>query len=299
MAKEFGPAERHICGLFSPGSSFIYDHAKYTVTASGKPVCSKGEPKTDIYVLASSASVVKEFKISFKKGNADFLENKTNSERAELLFGPNWSEIICNATVSLQNEFENRSLIYKQKCGRADKGAITLGWKFELLRVRSDELSGSMLLNRDQVIDVYAGTNLPDSKKNAMVNGGEIPNSGVANYILFEDETKVPQTIQEAINCSIAVEDYVDMHPGIYFACKALNYRTFRGKYDGNCPLAVYVDWSVDHGRLTSNLVYDTPLAQGGDYAYAKLASALRQLGVKTTDDLNSQNVKDPGIIWG
>lgn len=120
-----------------------------------------------------------------KKQNADFLENKTNSERAEQLFGADWENIISNATLALQDEFLSRILIYKEKLGRTDKGAITLGWKFELLNVESGQLSGNMRLSREQMIDVYAGTNLKGDKRDAFVNGKQIPFSGVANYILL------------------------------------------------------------------------------------------------------------------
>lgn len=296
MAKTFGDAERHILSLFSIGTTFTYNGIGYTVTNSGKPTCSKGEPKTDIYVAAEDIHHnLAEFKISFKQQNADFLENKTNAERAEQLLGSNWENIISNATSALQDKFLSRMLIYKEKLGKTDKGAITLGWKFELLNVESGQLSGNMQLTRDQVIDVYAGTNLKGDKRDAIVNGEQIPFSGIANYILFEN---IPvNTTQEAINSLIAIEDYVDSHPDVYFACKALNYRTFRKKYDGNRPLAVYVDWSAKNGKLGYEIRFDTPLKQGGNYAYEHLKAAMDILGVKTTDDLNDSNVENSNKI--
>ncbi|SDL35920.1 hypothetical protein SAMN05216520_10499 [Kandleria vitulina] len=296
MAKTFGDAERHILSFFNVGATFTYADVRYTVTKSGKPTCSKGEPKTDIYIAAEDIHHnIAEFKISFKKQNADFLENKTNAERAEQLFGSDWENIISNATTALQDKFLSRMLIYKEKLGRTDKGAITLGWKFELLNVESGQLSGNMQLTQDQIIDVYAGTNLKGDKRDATVNGEQIPFSGVANYILFEN-TPVNST-QEAINSLISIEDYVDSHPDVYFACKALNYRTFREKYDGNRPLAVYVDWSAKNGKLGYKIQFDTPLKQGGDYAYERLKTAMDLLGVKTTDDLDDSNVEDPNKI--
>lgn len=87
MPKTFGSAERYICNLFSIGNSFNYSGVTYAVEFVGNPTCSYGEPKTDIYVMASSFRSNREFKISFKKSNADFLENKMNSERARQLFG--------------------------------------------------------------------------------------------------------------------------------------------------------------------------------------------------------------------
>ena len=58
------------------GTEFEFEDRKYVVELSGKPTCHKGEPKTDIYVLAKSSLDEKEIKISQKKENADFIENK-------------------------------------------------------------------------------------------------------------------------------------------------------------------------------------------------------------------------------
>jgi hypothetical protein len=298
MAKTFGDAERHICSLFSIGRNFILNGTQYSVNFVGKPTCSRGEPKTDIYIRAvQNSGVPIELKITFKKQNADFLENKTNSERAEQLFGSNWSNIISNATQNLRNSFESRPLIYKESYRRTEKGAITVGWKFELLNVDSGQLSGSMNLSRSQILDVYAGTNLTGDKKNANVNGIYIPNSGIANCILFEDAPL--NDIQSAVNALKTIDAYVDAHPQVYFACKALNYRTFAEKYDGNRPLAVYVDWSAVNGRLHSSLVYDTPLIQGGDYAVEKLLRSMLEVGIRTTDDINTNVVTNHNIIMG
>ena len=88
MAKTFGVAEHRILNFFKEGTRFNYEGIDYTVQVSGKPTCAKGEPKTDIYIQAiNQRNISKEFKISFKKENADFLENKTNAERAEQLLG--------------------------------------------------------------------------------------------------------------------------------------------------------------------------------------------------------------------
>ena len=297
MAKTFSTAEKEILNMFTTGTSFKYDGKDYVVDLSGKPTCSKGEPKTDIYIKAkSSCNDYKEFKISFKKENAEFLENKTNAERAEQLFGEFWSSIISNATSNLRNDFLSRTLIYKKKIGKTDAGAITLGWKFELLTVPSGHLSGNMQLTREQVIDVYAGTNLTGDKRDSSVNGMTISNSGVANFILVQNQPI--QNAQQAINSLISIEDYVNQNPDVYFACKALNYRSFKHKYDGNRPLAVYVDWSVNNGKLSHQICFDTPLQQGGNYAYERLKKALDQLGIETTDDLNEENVEYPDNMY-
>lgn len=297
MAKSFGISEHNILNMFHVGTHFNYGRDEYTVIKVGKPVCRKGEPKTDIFIGArSDQHRIKEFKISFKQSNANFLENKTNAERAAQLLGEDWANIIATATKKLSREFASRNLIYKSGYGHTGAGAITLGWKFELLNVGSGQLSGNMLLTRDQVIDVYSGTNLVGDKRNATVDGEIIENSGISNFILFEDQPV--RNAQEAIDDLISVDKYVDLHPQVYFACKALNYRTFARKYDGNRPLAVYVDWFVRNRKLAYILRYDTPLLQGGDAVYNHLYSAMQELRIETTNDLNRNNVEDPRIIF-
>lgn len=298
MAKSFSAEEQAIRMLFQVGNSFVYDGQKYTVTACDKPTCGAGEPKTDVYVLTrDDRQGTREFKISFKKRNANFLENKTNPQRAEQLLGSGWADIISQATYRMQNAFLSRPLIYKEGTGKTGAGSITLGWKFELLNVDSGQLSGQIPLTRDQIMDVYAGTNLSPDKRNAYVNGRCVPDSGVANFIIFEDQPI--RTLQDAANALIPIEKYVDTHPNVYFACKALNYRTFEGKHDGNRPLAVYVHWSVTDGKLDAALCFDRPLTTGGNEVCEKLRAALRTLGVRTTDDLNADNIADVRIVNG
>ena len=171
MSKTFSKDENSIRKLFPIGTMFIYDNIGYEVIEVGKPFSDRGEPKTDIYICAVSKDYKKkEFKISFKKSNADFLENKISAERAQQLFGENWSNIIKQSIEKLKPSFQAKKLIYKEKEGHTEKGSITLGWKFELVNKISGALSDEILLVEEQVIDVYAGTNLEDEKKNAKVN---------------------------------------------------------------------------------------------------------------------------------
>lgn len=291
----FGEAERKIAYLLRIGSVFVYQGENFTIVNSGKPTCMKGEPKTDIYVEAESDNGdFIEIKITYKKENADFIENKTTDVRAQALFGDNWEEIIRQATQSIRDVFEEKKLIYKSAFGRTERGAITLGWKYELLNKPGGGLSDLVELTRDQIIDIYAGTHISRDKRNARVNGVVIPNSGIANYILMNDGV---ETTQEVIDNLYTIEDYVDMYPTVYFACKALNYRTFRNRYDGNRPLSVYVNWYAENGKLCHDLVFDSPLSVGGDEVADNLIAALNELGIDTTDDITADIVSDPSII--
>ena len=292
---DFGDAERRIKGLMSEGTVFKFQGRQYRIIMSDKPTCSKGEPKTDIYILAENdKSEIIEIKISYKKENADFIENKMSAERAEQLFVSEWEVVIENSTISIKDRFAERMLIYRNRFKRTNKGAITLGWKFELMNKNSGDLSGKIILTEEQVIDVYAGNNLSDDKRNASVCGNIIPDSGVANYILMDESVK---TAQEVIDKMIPIQEYVRNHPEIYFACKALNYRTFEEKWDGNRPLSVQVDWSAENGKLVPELVFDRPLQVKGNEVAERLIMYMNKLHIKNTDDINDNNAGTDRIV--
>lgn len=291
---DFGDAERRILAFMTEGTEFVFQEKEYKVLLSGKPTCYKGEPKTDIYILAESSSDEVEIKISYKKENADFIENKMSAERAEQLFGDDWANIIEQSTTSISDRFEERMLIYKNKFKRTEKGAITLGWKFELLNKNSGDLSGKMLLTEEQVIDVYAGSNLSGDKRNAMVAGRVIENSGVANYILMDENV---HSAQDVIDKMVPIKEYVNMHPDIYFACKALNYRTFAEKWDGDRPLSVQVYWNAEKNKLVPELVYDKPLIVKGNEVANRLLQYMKALNIKTTDDIDDDNAGTDRIV--
>lgn len=291
---DFSDAERRILAFMTVGTEFVFREKNYKVILSGKPTCHKGEPKTDIYILAESTSDKVEMKISYKKENADFIENKMSAERAEQLFGDNWSDIIEQSTTAISERFEERMLIYKNKFKRTEKGAITLGWKFELLNKNNGDLSGKMLLTEEQVIDVYSGGNLADDKRNAMVAGRMIKNSGVANYILVDGDV---HSAQDVIDKMVPIKEYVMMHPDIYFACKALNYRTFDEKWDGDRPLSVQVNWNAEENKLVPELVYDKPLIVKGNEMAGRLLRYMKMLNIKTTDDIDEDNAGTDRVI--
>lgn len=291
---DFGDAERRILAFMTEGTEFVFQDKKYKVIFSGKPTCHKGEPKTDIYILAESEHDKTEIKISYKKENADFIENKMSAERAGQLFGTDWEGIIEQSTTAIRDRFEERMLIYKNKYKRTEKGAITLGWKFELLNKNSGDLSGKMLLTEEQVIDVYAGSNLSEDKRNAMVCGQVIEDSGIANYILMDEDV---HSAQDVIDKMIPITEYVKQHPDIYFACKALNYRTFAEKWDGDRPLSVQVFWDAEENKLVPKLVYDKPLTVKGNEVAGRLLQYMKLLNIKTTDDIDDDNAGTDRII--
>ena len=290
----FSESERRLLSLFSSGSSFSFEGDQYEVRFSGKPTAPRGEPKTDIFVrcIKCGNCTPVDFKISYKQENADFLENKITPERAESVLGCNWSNIIQQSTRSLCNEFNGRSLVFKVPYRRTKAGSITLGWKFEILVGNpAGDLSGIIPLTIAQKKDILSGNNLPLDKRNALVNGVPIENSGIADYIIVNSNVR---TIQEAADSLLRIDDAFVQHNNIdmYFACKALNYRSLHNppKWDGNRPLAVQVFWNAENGKLTPHIAFDRPLVVRGNEVAQQLRNALEQLGIRTTNDITERN---------
>lgn len=280
--------ERRLKDLFAPGVHVFLDDERLEIIDNAKPTpqYGGGEPKTDVYVLANviddHGDMVtdgqRELKISYKKSNADFLENKVRAERAHELFGDDADSIIMASTKRLRNKFEDRDVLYHKKNPNnpSDPGElmVTLGWRLDFVRSGSGELTENMGLTQEQLHDIYSGANLPEHQRDAQVNGRTVKDSGVANYMLVGE----PETAQEAIDMMVPIDDYVKSHPNMYVSYKALNYRATQNKYDGNRALAVRVHWSNVDGRLTPRIDYDEPLHHGGNESYHELMNAMEQL---------------------
>lgn len=290
--KRFSKAEKRILDLMVSGTKFKWMGETYTVSFSDKPTCPKGGPKTDVYILAKSNDRELEIKISYKKENADFIENKINADRACQILGSNWKEIIEQKIYDIEDEIMKRALIYFDKFGNIDSGSIALGWRFEIVdKLKAGKLSGDLGLTTEQLIEAYKGERLEKSKRDALVCGRIISNSGVAEYILRKD---VLNSVQDIIDNLVKIEDYVKEHPTASYVCKALNYRTkyMKGKkWDGNRPLSISVKWSDIEGRLTPIVVLDKPLQVYGNEMAQRLEKYMEIMHIRTTDDLNVHNL--------
>lgn len=292
MGKTFSKSEHKIIEMLKACKSFKYNNKKYDIKLLGKPSSKDGEPKTDIYIYAENIvneNDFLEFKISFKQKNYEFLENKISAIRAEEIFGSQWKNIITNSINKIKDKFNEKKLIYKNKKGKTEAGSFTLGWKFELLNVKSGNLSEEIKLSRNQMYDVFSGTNLDDDKKNAIVCGHRIKNSGIANYILIDDEYS---SVEDMLSKIITMDEYVKNHKKLFFACKALNYRSFKHKFDGNRPLSVFVNWTIVNNKLNGKLIFDEPLLHKGNEIYNNLLNCLKEIHVDNTNDINSNNVE-------
>jgi hypothetical protein len=295
MPKTFLKTEQKIANLFQ-NNKFNINGTEYKTINCGKPVCSKGEPKTDVYVLGQGPNKeLLELKISVKQKNADFLENKMSAERAEQIFGSDWQNIIKNLISPIATDFTDEKLIFKKKKSRTEEGCITLGWRFEIYNKNGGKRSRK--LDKKYCKEVLAGEKLNDDKRNSKVNGQEIKDSGVANMILLNAENIT--SIQDVISNLLDIDKYIqEQDPELYFVCKAQNLRTKKeNKHDGNRPFSVYVEWTVQNGKLTHQIKFDNPLVTKGNCVADKLKNALKTLQIQDTDNISVNNISDPKII--
>lgn len=292
MSKTFSKTEVEIQEKFKPGTNFIFKQTLYTVLVSGKPSPSKGECKTDIYILAEDQHKnTIEIKISVKQHNADFLENKMSLARAVQIFGEDAQSTIEKSILPLKQSFFNEFLVTFKQYGKTEAKTLKIGWKFELLNKISGDKSGLLQLSNDQKLNVYAGTNLTTDKKNSKVNGQEIVDSGIANYIFELEDGKIYSS-QTIIDNLEDINDFV-LGKNIYFACKAINYRVTANKWDGNRPLSVFVNWSIVNNKLTAKVMFANPLGNTANDIGNNIRNLLKIFNVNNDNFHQLKNLLD------
>ena len=103
-------------------------------------------------------------------------------------------------------------------------------------------------------------------------------------------------TAQDVFNNITTISQYCSSGQHVFGAFKALNYRTFAEKDDGNRPLGVYISWSNQDGLLTPDIEWENPLSTKGEEMRNKLLATLKSLDAKTTDDLKEKI--DPDVKY-
>ena len=287
--KIYGLLEDHIINTFRNDKIFSYCGRTCEVIEAGKPrpQSGGGECKTDVFVRARMQDTGEEFdiKISVKNINREFMGNKLKKEDAEAYLGPDWKDILFEATTSIKDSFENRVLMFATGRYPTKPNSVTVGWKLEIAD-RPRDLSVHIPLSDRQIRDyVYKGTNMTIDKKDSVVNGRVIPNSGIADYLIITCIEDI-ETSNDVIS-QMQLIDEVDIGE-TYFIFTANNYRTDVQKADGPRPLAVRIEWEVENKRLIPIFRYDDPLEYTGERDMAPLVRrALQYLGKKNVTDIN------------
>ena len=248
--------EQRIITLFKEAKTVIYNGKIYQIVIAEKPQYCKGEGKTDIYLKIINNEDEQEVKITTKMTTAEFLENKVKPERAKVIFGENWANIITNYALSIKDRFES-CILYDE-----DVDKCTAGWRIDITRGKR-KLSKRIEATKKFKQEILFGTNLSEEKRHVKVADKFIYNAGVANYILLNSEQYT--TAQEIID---AMQTIDEIELECYIAFCAVNYY-FNKKHKGESgrSLAVYVDWS-DGDPI---IVYDSPLTYTSTNIFNKI----------------------------
>lgn len=286
--RTYGLLEDHIIDVFNKDGLFKFYGESYEVVEVGKPRPQgiSGECKTDVYVKAKRQETGEEIelKISVKNLNKEFMGNKLKKQDVEAYLGPEWENILIEATTSIRDSFENRVLMYASGHYPTKPNSVTVGWKLEIAD-KPRALSVPLPLTDRQIRDyVYKGTNQTEDKINSVVNGLVVPNSGVADYLIITSIENI-ETANDVIE-QMKLIDEVDIGD-TYFIFTANNYRTDVDKADGPRFLAVRIEWKIVDEKMIPIFHYDAPLQYTGEKDMAPFVKrALKYLGKINVSDV-------------
>ena len=251
--------ENSVLALFKEGEIVSFEGRPYLIKSADKPFAqdNKGEPKTDVYVLLEDrmSGESKEIKISYKSANYQFLENKMSAARFFSIFNKEEQKEIISLLP--QNERVNREFEISTTDLLNEESRLTLGYRLDIM---SSDASGYMpiTVSEETMEEILSGGKLEESKRDGLIHGEKIENSGVANYILVGDSF---DTAEDALSKIIPIKDYVKDEEKriIALAPKAVNMIPHRAKHfggdkakpwDGNRPLAISLSWTRDGDKL-------------------------------------------------
>lgn len=279
-------SESLILSKFSVDTVFFYENHDYIIKKSGKPRPSAGECKTDLYILALDENQTpREFKLSIKKDNYEFIENKPDRQRILDIFGSEGINILIAANKKIKSKFDSLKLIKHKNSDNSF--TCILGWKIEIFKNTTGTLVVDFDLTREQKKDIMCGTNLSEEKKNSSVNNVVIPGSGVANLFLEipSNYSEIEnQNVQYFVNKFQTFETLIS-NPNFKINARftALNYRSDDDRWDGDRPLAVRVKWQKERGLLKSEIILDDPFGQSGNSVGENLKNVINDLGISKT----------------
>lgn len=263
--------EENLIKAFEKNPDFFYGgHSYHLLKPYGKPKSRGrgGEPKTDVYFsfLVDNKEVI-EIKISLKKKNFNFTENKVCFERMNL-WGENTENILTTiATSILKNDYDKiyKSLI-NPKRDRRKGDKYLLGYRLDLTNKPNGKRSYPLALTTEQKVEFFTGATMEEEKRNSLVSGEMIKNSGVANMYLEMDITG-EETPQEILSNLISLNDKSFYEKNELFATiKAVNYfpnpPEGSNKYDGPRPLLIQASYNHNEGTDTidKSFIIENPL---------------------------------------
>ena len=261
-------------------SEFTFENEHYLVIQNSKP---SPEKKTDFYVLARKIkdNTEREFKISYKKPDFSFVENKVKPHRIPYIYGENWSEILKVQIKPIQHRFNVEPVI------DFIKETIKIGWRYEIEQLDAPKTGGrnlSTVIQQNISSQVLWGDGCADEMRDALVDGKKITNSGIPDFILIKDPESI-KTIQDVFDDLHDIRKYAKKHWKMRAGFIAQNNRwerqTKTWKTEGfSRSFPVWVKWDVVKQKLRGRRVHDKPLEKCAGDIIENLYNCLEEMGI-------------------
>lgn len=264
-AKDYKELEDKIIFLFKVGDTFQFNEVQYEISISGKakPNKGRGEPKTDVFIrgISIDKKQIIDLKISVKMEMDNvFVENKITPERFKSIFSKETQKFISS---KLYNEtIPNMEFKDIFKAGR-----FPLGWKAEIAINDNRKKRIRITVTPEEAEEIYAGKKSLEKFKNAKVNNKQIMNSGIAEYILVTDITKVTNK-QEVLSQLVPIVEYVNKDENRVFDFILTGFHLYPREdkadflhCDGDRPVLIGVIWKYDknglQGKIDTNNLFE------------------------------------------
>jgi len=218
------PDENKIRDVINREGIFEWNGEKYIVEFCDKPTTDRGEPKTDTFVRAINKKTNEQvdIKISSKKTNFGFTDNHPMKARLHEFYGPECKEILTKMQKKVFGEHSDLQPInFEGELG------FTLGWRNEYLQENTRRLG--MRLTQDVANKVWWGEGSPKEYLDATVNGEEIENSGMPDWVLIKDGKDIKTTKDIFPNLK-DIREFAKIHNLVDSTWQAHNYKMHRKK---------------------------------------------------------------------
>ena len=296
-----GFAERTIREILDH-SEFTYQKRHYKIIQNEKP---SPETKTDFYILAEDLKngTTKEFKISYKKNNFSFVENKIQPHRIKIIYGKNWSHIL-QEQISQQNTLEENIHWRKKKPEESLQNSflnfpvinfnlqkILLGSRYEIEQL---DKTGNRLhaakITQNITPQIFWGENCRDNMRDALVDGIITKGCGIPDFILIRNPEDI-HNANDAFEHILDIQKYAQEHSEMKASFIAQYYRKSSAgwKTEGwSRSFAVWIKWSVVNGKIRGQPIFDRPLEITAKQVFETFCECLNKLGIiSPCDDTN------------
>lgn len=235
----------------------------------GKPIVSHGggEPVTDICVIFHDDVL---WTISLKQPTYGFVRNKITYNQCISLLGENFYNNILPFLIekALKNINNNKYPIiqydvFNQRNKRTADIVILQGYRLDIVDTDSGDLTFPFDCPSETFLKIFSGSDAQKEKKDCVVNGHLIPNSGVAKTFLVKDLNGT-ETPQELYDMAEPIETMQKKQ--LYISFRAVNYFHYPDKNEWKGDTRYLAIYSVFNPILNNfELCYDKPLQIHGD----------------------------------